>query len=141
MFTKADNKMFENELRGLDNLPEADLVTNGEEMTQLHFSNLDGIQDVPLNEDSDATMNGGRETSTPNGVAPPARRDADGQPSPKRAKGDDDPPPYDEQNRSPPEMQERTTGGKGILGGVRPTKIGQHAEKMMDRVRDDVGFG
>jgi hypothetical protein len=57
--------MFENELRGLDNLPEADSVTNGEEMTQLHFSNFDGMQDVPLNEDSDATMNGGRETSIP----------------------------------------------------------------------------
>jgi hypothetical protein len=37
-------------------------------------------------------------------------------------------------------MQEQTTSGMGILGGVRPSKIGQHAEKMMDRVRDDVGF-
>jgi hypothetical protein len=95
MFTKADNKVFENELRGLENLLEADLVINGEEITQLHFSNLVGVQDVPLNEDSDATVNGARETSIPNGVAPPARRDTDGQPSPKRAKGDD-PPPYHE---------------------------------------------
>ncbi len=67
-----------------------------------------------------------------------ARREADGQPSPKRAKGDDEPPPYHDHGRNGPEMQERSGGRMGVLGTVQPSRIGQHAEKMMDRVEDDI---
>ncbi|KAF7503073.1 hypothetical protein GJ744_004355 [Endocarpon pusillum] len=135
-FVKADNKMFDNELRGITQSQGPEGISNGEEMTQLHFSNLDGMQDVPLIDDSDETLNGERETSTPATVGWSARREADGQPSPKRAKGDDEPPPYHDNGRNAPEMQERG-GGMGILGTAPPNRIGQHAEKMMERVEDD----
>jgi hypothetical protein len=137
MFVKADNKMFENELRGVEQSQGLDGVTNGEETAQLHFSSLDVMQDVPLIEDSDETMNSEKERASRTRSLP-ARRGADGQPSPKRAKGDGDPPPYHEHNGAVPEMQERS-GGTGILGAVRPNRIGQHAEKMMSRVKDDTG--
>ena len=136
-FVKADNKMFDNELRGITQSQGPDGVSNGEEMTQLHFSNLDGMQDVPLIDDSDETLNGEKETSTPATVGLSARREADGQPSPKRAKGEDEPPPYQDSDRNGPEMQERS-GGMGILGTVQPNRVGQHAEKMTDRVEDDI---
>jgi hypothetical protein len=133
-FIKADNKMFENEQRGIDQ--SAGLETAAEEeMTRLHFSPASGMQDVSLNDDSDETMNGDADTPANESVPTPARRGPDGQPSPKRAKAEDDPPPYHDPTRSVPEMQERS-GGMGILGAVRPNRIGQHAEKMMDRVRD-----
>lgn len=106
-------------------------------MTQLHFSNLDGMQDVPLIDDSDETLNGEGESSRPAIVGLSARREADGQPSPKRAKGEDEPPPYHDSGRNGPEMQERG-GGFGILGPAPPNRIGQHAEQMMDRVEDDI---
>lgn len=134
-FVKADNKMFENELRGVDLSQGLEFTTNGEEMAQLHFSPADNMQDVALDEDKGETLNGRRESSAPAVSSLSPRRGADGQPSPKRAKGDDEPPPYYEHNRSPPEMQER--GGMGILGTVRPNRIGQHAEKMMDAIIDD----
>jgi hypothetical protein len=148
MFVRADNKMFDNELRGIDQSQESDTVTNVEEMAQLHFSPMNAMQDVPLNDDSDETMNGdSREdsiptTTTTTTTALPARRGADGQPSPKRAKGEDDPPPYHHGNNDTiqdgPEMQERS-GGMSILAAVRPNRIGQHAEKMMDRIEEDPG--
>lgn len=159
MFIKADNKVFENELRGIDQIHSQGsdtAVTNAEEMAQLHFSPPDAIQDVPLFDDSDETMNGDQENLVPPGptatnavATPTARRGADGQPSPKRAKGDDDPPPYSDKSdgsTARPEMQERGGGmgmgmgmGMGILGGVRPSRIGHHAEKMMERIEEDAG--
>jgi hypothetical protein len=138
MFVKADNKLFESELRGIERQQGPDDVTDGQEMAQLHFSNLDDMQEVPLINDSDETMNGERQNSPPATVALSARRGADGQPSPKRAKGEEEPPPYHDHNRNVPEMQERS-GGMGILGTVQPNKIGQNAGIMMDRVREDTG--
>jgi hypothetical protein len=137
-FVKADNKIFESELRGIEQEQGPDDVTDGEEMAQLHFSNLDGMQDVPLINDSDETMYGERRSSPPATVALPARRGADGQPSPKRAKGEEEPPPYHNHNRNVPEMQERSSG-MGILGTVQPNNNGQNAGIMMDRVREDTG--
>jgi hypothetical protein len=135
MFVKADNKMFENELRGIDQSQQIDSVTNGEEMAQLHFSPAHGMQDVPLNEDLDETREGwGKSFLSPTMALCP-RREADGQPSPKRAKGKDDPPPYHEHNRNAPEMQERG-GAMGILGTVRPDRSGQYPEKTMGNISD-----
>jgi hypothetical protein len=137
LFLRADNKVFDNELRGKQ-AQGSNGVAIGEEMAQLHFPSLDGMHDVPLIDDSDETMHGERESSAPATMASP-RREADGQPSPKRAKAEDDPPPYRENIRSVPEMQERN-GGIGILGTVQPGNIAQHAEKVMDRVRDDAAY-
>lgn len=137
MFVKADNKMFDHELRGIELPQEADTITNGEEMTQLHFSSLSGIglHDVPLIEGSDGTMLDERRSSLPptSMPAPSTRREPDGQPSPKRAKGDEDgsPPLYDQDQAPVPEMQERS-GGMGILGTIPPNRIGQHGENLME---------
>lgn len=136
MFVKADNKIFENELRCIEQPQGLEDVANGEEMIPLHLSSLDGMQDVPLIEDSDGTLNSERDSSTPATTALPARREADGQPSPKRAKGEDEPPSYHEQNRNGPEMQERS-GGMGILGNVQPNRTGQHADRLTDKIKDD----
>lgn len=136
MFVKADNRVFDNELRGITQSQGLYGSHNGEEMAQLHFSSLDGMQDVQLAEDSDETMNGDRVISTPALVALPARREADGQPSPKRAKGEGEPPPYHERSRNGPEMQERSVG-MSILGTGNPNQIGQYADKAIAEVRDD----
>lgn len=142
MFVKADNKMFENELRGIEQPQDSDAFTNGEEMTQLHFSSVDGIgmQDLPLTDGSDETMHSERQSSLPPATIslPSARREADGQPSPKRPKGEEDgsPPHYDHDQAAVPEMQERS-GGIGILGTIQPNRIGQHAEKIMEKIGED----
>ena len=136
MFIKADNKVFDNELRGVEQSQGLDGVANGEEMTQLHFSSANGTQGVPVIDDSDETMNGEGESSTPAPVTLSTRRGADGQPSPKRAKGGDEPPPYHENGQTVPEMQERS-GGTGILGTVQPNRVGQHAGKMMESIEEN----
>jgi hypothetical protein len=140
MFVKADNKMFDNELRGIEQSQETDQVADGEEMAQLHFSNLDGMQDIPLNDSSDETMNDEEKGVMPASNTLPATREADGQPSPKRAKGEDDPPPYPETDRPVPEMQERS-GGIGILRTVQPTQMEKSADKITDTAKDDAGPG
>ena len=129
-FIKADNKTFENELRGASLQPESFDTDTEQEMTQLHFTSSNGAL-IPPGKDDEDMGNLGTHSGTSS-----ALRDPDGQPSPKRARGSEEPPPLYEVDRPQPEMQERSAG-TGILGSVRPNKIGQHAEKMMDRVRDD----
>jgi hypothetical protein len=139
LFVKADNKVFDNELRGIGQPQEQDRATDGEEMTQLHFSNLDGMQDIPLINYSDETLNEEKINSgEPASSTLPARRGADGQPSPKRAKAEDDPPPYPDNDRPIPEMQERS-GGMGILRTVQPNHAEKSMDETIDTTKDDAG--
>jgi len=138
LFVNADNKVFDNELRGIEQSQETNRATDGEEMAQLHFSNLDGMQDIPLIDSSDETLNEEKNSVKPASNNLPARRGADGQPSPKRAKAEDDPPPYPENDRPIPEMQERS-GGMGILRTVQPNHTENRVDETIDTAKDDAG--
>ena len=128
-FVDTDNRAFERELRD-------EQVENGE------IASLD--QDV---EDQIRDLNRGMTQMTT--MSP--KREAEDQPSPppKRNKGQedhdpadvmfDDPPPYQPGgNTRGQEMLERTDG-PNILPGVRPNRIGQHAERMMERIGEEAG--
>lgn len=133
MFARADNKAFEKELRGINANDQTDgPPDNGVEMTQLHFTNSNGIPIAPMDEDDPPLPS--RTNTDKARTPPPAARDPDGQPSPKRAKGKDEPPHY-ESPRAQPEMQERSAPSS-LLGSMRQNKIGQLSEKMMNRIRD-----
>jgi hypothetical protein len=139
LFVNADNKVFDSELRGIEQSQEPDGATDGEEMAQLHFSNLDGMQDIPLIDSSDETLNEEKNGVKPTSNNLPARRGADGQPSPKRAKADDDPPPYPDNERPTPEMQERS-GGMGILRKVQSNHTENRGDEPINTAKDDAGL-
>jgi hypothetical protein len=122
-FVKADNDNFDKELRATDDSQVMEVRGNGDLTPELrHYSGGDS-KDIPSNEKLDGTRNAEGNTRISDTTPMPPRRGVDGQPSPKRAKGEDETASVDGRGRIAPEMQEKG-GGMGILGAVHPNRSG-----------------